>query len=189
MGRVTLSLSTPLVFDPYVTNPSTGGFIIIDRLTNNTVGAGMIVGRAQKGAAARGRVTQEEKEVRLGQRGAVVWAKQAIADAVERGLFEEARTVVRLDAGEFSDWPSLASMLRAAAEQAIIVIIASDSAPDPALREALGKRLILSDSPDAHVAAESPARIRRRGCGRGGGRRRDSRHSTVAAFPSLSRVS
>jgi bifunctional enzyme CysN/CysC len=153
VGRVTLSLSTPLVFDPYVANPATGGFIIIDRLTNNTVGAGMIVGRAKKsGVSDRGRVTQEEKEVRLGQRGAVVWAKQAIADAVERGLFEEARTVVRLDVTELSHLPSLAALLRAAAEQAIIVIIASDSAPDPALREALGKRLILSDSPDAHVA-------------------------------------
>ncbi len=74
VGRVTLTLSTPLVFDPYPANSATGGFIIIDRLTNTTVGAGMIVGRGKTiDAANRGRVTQEEKEIRLGQRGAVVW--------------------------------------------------------------------------------------------------------------------
>ena len=46
-----LSLTQPLACDPYRTNAATGAFILIDRLTNNTVGAGMILeagsGRAQ----------------------------------------------------------------------------------------------------------------------------------------------
>src|SRR5262249_46241940 len=45
VAQVSLSLNQPLCFDPYKTNPATGAFIIIDRLTNNTVGAGMILDR------------------------------------------------------------------------------------------------------------------------------------------------
>ncbi len=100
VGRVVLALSRSVVFDPYTINPATGAFIIIDRLTNSTVGAGMILGRHDTGNRARGRVTQKEKELRLGQRGAAVWVDRAVADEVERALFDEARTVVRLDAGE-----------------------------------------------------------------------------------------
>jgi bifunctional enzyme CysN/CysC len=37
-----ISTDAPLVFDPYSENKATGGFILIDRLTNNTVAAGMI---------------------------------------------------------------------------------------------------------------------------------------------------
>ena len=40
----TVSVNAPVVFDNYKTHKGTGSFIIIDRLTNGTVGAGMIVG-------------------------------------------------------------------------------------------------------------------------------------------------
>ncbi len=43
VGHVQLSLTRPLAYDPYRINSSTGAFILIDRLTNNTVGAGMIL--------------------------------------------------------------------------------------------------------------------------------------------------
>src|SRR6185312_8512680 len=43
VGHVQLSLTQPLACDPYRANPATGAFILIDRLTNNTVGAGMIL--------------------------------------------------------------------------------------------------------------------------------------------------
>ena len=43
IGRVSLKLTTPLFFDPYAECRATGAFIIIDEVTNNTVGAGMIV--------------------------------------------------------------------------------------------------------------------------------------------------
>jgi sulfate adenylyltransferase large subunit len=45
IGRVHLRVSTPLVVDPYAVNRTTGSFILIDEATNDTVGAGMIVGR------------------------------------------------------------------------------------------------------------------------------------------------
>jgi bifunctional enzyme CysN/CysC len=146
VGRVVLALSTPLVFDPYKVIPATGAFIVIDRLTNNTVGAGMIIGRAAvKDAGGKGRVSEEEKEIRLGQRGAVVWAGRGVADALERALFEEARTVVRLDVGDVGNVAALGMVVRAVAEQGIIVVVGSDTAPDAAMSESLGRRLILAE--------------------------------------------
>jgi bifunctional enzyme CysN/CysC len=43
VGQVVLSLNQPLAWDPYQLNAATGAFILIDRLSNNTVGAGMIL--------------------------------------------------------------------------------------------------------------------------------------------------
>ena len=42
IGRCAITLNQPTAFDSYKRNRSTGAFIIIDRLTNATVGAGMI---------------------------------------------------------------------------------------------------------------------------------------------------
>lgn len=43
VGRVALTLDQPIVYDPYARHQATGAFILIDRVTNNTVGAGMIL--------------------------------------------------------------------------------------------------------------------------------------------------
>lgn len=42
IGLVDFTFDEPLVLDPYQQNPVTGGLIVIDRLTNVTVGAGMV---------------------------------------------------------------------------------------------------------------------------------------------------
>ena len=42
IGVCNLSLDRPIAFDAYADNRDTGGFILIDRLSNNTVGAGML---------------------------------------------------------------------------------------------------------------------------------------------------
>lgn len=42
IGRLTLSTHLPLFFDAYTDNQETGSFVLIDPITNNTVGAGMI---------------------------------------------------------------------------------------------------------------------------------------------------
>jgi len=44
IGRVRLRTNAPLVFDPYDQNRRTGSFILIDEASNNTVGAGLVVG-------------------------------------------------------------------------------------------------------------------------------------------------
>jgi sulfate adenylyltransferase subunit 1 len=41
-------LTRPIAADSYETNRLTGGFIVVDRITNNTVGAGMIVDVAKR---------------------------------------------------------------------------------------------------------------------------------------------
>jgi bifunctional enzyme CysN/CysC len=44
IGRVRLRCSSPLMVDPYSRNRTTGSFILIDESTNDTVGAGMVLG-------------------------------------------------------------------------------------------------------------------------------------------------
>ena len=45
IGRCHLTLHRPVAFDPYDRNHATGAFVIVDRVTNATVGAGMIIDR------------------------------------------------------------------------------------------------------------------------------------------------
>ncbi len=44
IGRVRLRCSSPLIVDPYSRNRTTGSFILIDEVTNDTVAAGMVLG-------------------------------------------------------------------------------------------------------------------------------------------------
>jgi bifunctional enzyme CysN/CysC len=162
VGQVVLALSQPLVFDAYKRNPATGAFVVIDRLTNTTVGAGMILGRHDTGAGTRGRVTQEEKEIRLGQGGAAVWVDRHMVDAMERELFEEARTVVRLDTADLTDMALLAPFVRALTEQAIITLISSDGPPPATLAQALAGRLVVCTEKDLNGALNH---LRQRGVG------------------------
>jgi bifunctional enzyme CysN/CysC len=111
VGQVQLSLTQPLAFDPYRTNPATGAFILIDRLTNSTVGAGMILDAggtrpAEAVATAKAReslVAPAEREQRFGQRAVTVLlvgltgsGKSRIAYALERRLWDEGRAVTVL---------------------------------------------------------------------------------------------
>jgi bifunctional enzyme CysN/CysC len=122
VGRCKLTLSTPIAFDPYRKNRNTGAFVFIDRLTNNTVGAGMIIDREstlggfgadlwdvvdaeeQKSKTADGRVTAEERQKRSGHPAATILitgltgsGKTDVAYALERRLFEMNRGVTVLD--------------------------------------------------------------------------------------------
>jgi bifunctional enzyme CysN/CysC len=116
VGHVRLSLNQPIAHDPYKANSATGAFIVIDRLTNNTVGAGMILepgerrgvggdlwgqepvaGRLKEKTSA---VTLADRERRLGQRGVTVLlygltgsGKATIAYALEKRLFDQGRLV------------------------------------------------------------------------------------------------
>jgi bifunctional enzyme CysN/CysC len=113
IGRVEIRTSRPLIFDPYTKNRAMGAFIVIDRITNGTVGAGMIEGSAEghwddpgQGRAFRAEsaVTAEEREKRFGQRGTTLLitglagsGKTAVGLAVERKLFDLGRAVVAID--------------------------------------------------------------------------------------------
>jgi bifunctional enzyme CysN/CysC len=109
IGRVSLALSRPLFFDPYAQNRATGAFILIDRLTNGTVGAGMIEGPsalADPDAALvhdrhDGPVSRAERSERLGQRAAavVIAGGVELAHAVERRLWDEGYTAHVIEGG------------------------------------------------------------------------------------------
>jgi sulfate adenylyltransferase subunit 1 (EFTu-like GTPase family) len=47
LGRVRLRTTTPIFYDPYATNHTTGSFILVDEATNATVAAGMLLGDPQ----------------------------------------------------------------------------------------------------------------------------------------------
>ncbi|HEY5922705.1 MAG TPA: GTP-binding protein [Kofleriaceae bacterium] len=49
LGRIALRTTTPLIYDPYARNRTTGSFILVDEATNATVAAGMLLGDARPG--------------------------------------------------------------------------------------------------------------------------------------------
>jgi bifunctional enzyme CysN/CysC len=119
IGRCGIALTAPIAFDAYRRNRSTGGFIMIDRLTNATVAAGMILDREREEGgvahwdaepavdervAAAGEVTADERAARFGQTPATVLftglpgsGKTSLARAVERRLFDAGHAVTVLD--------------------------------------------------------------------------------------------
>ncbi|HEY2411235.1 MAG TPA: sulfate adenylyltransferase subunit CysN [Pirellulaceae bacterium] len=119
IGRCAVSLSQPICFDGYRRNRATGAFIVIDRLTNGTVAAGMILDRttaedqhdkwdeAPAAATLHGQasnVTTDDRQARFGQKPVTVLftgltgsGKTTLAYAVERKLFDQGRAVVVLD--------------------------------------------------------------------------------------------
>lgn len=134
IGLCELTLSQPVPYDAYGRNHATGSFIVIDRLTNVTIGAGMIAGNAD-GADSLDPVTSEERSRRLAQRPAIIACdgKQApaLALAVERALFDQGKTSVVLnedDAGNADDRRRTAQLLTAHGLIAIAVNLGTDVA-------------------------------------------------------------
>lgn len=72
IGRIQLTTTQPLFYDRYALNRSTGGFVLIDPVTNNTVAAGMIRGRSREVDDLRD-VTTSEQEIRRQRSENVVW--------------------------------------------------------------------------------------------------------------------
>ena len=99
IGVVRLRTARPLVATPYRDNRDAGAFIVIDRLTNATIAAGMIDRcideRPRERAAVDAALTARERARRFAQKPAVLWltgrpggGKIVLARAIERKLFE-----------------------------------------------------------------------------------------------------
>ena len=108
IGVCDLELSQQIHFDSYRQNHSTGAFIVIDRLTNVTVGAGMIETETTRNRRVTGssttHVTTEERAARYGQKPVTVMfvgisgsGKSTLAHALERRLFDLGRVSALLD--------------------------------------------------------------------------------------------
>ncbi len=118
IGRCDIRLNQPLMLDRYGRNRDTGAFIVIDRLTNLTVGAGMVsdTGGSQEHRDAwdeparathlidQAAVAPEELQQRLQQRAVTVLftglnasGKTSVAQAVERALFDAGYLATTVD--------------------------------------------------------------------------------------------
>ena len=107
IGVCELELNQPIAFDPYAENRDTGGFILIDRITNNTVGAGMLHFALRRSENVPWQAVEVDRAARaalLGQRPFAVWltgipgaGKSTIANLVERRLHALGRHTYLLD--------------------------------------------------------------------------------------------
>ena len=100
IGHCTVAVNAPVVFEPYKRNKTTGSFIVIDRLSNITVGAGMITGDASEEDWAP--VSAEERATRFGQIASAITlsggSAQQVAYHLERKLFDTGHAATILEA-------------------------------------------------------------------------------------------
>lgn len=134
IGLCELTLSQPVAFDAYPRNHATGSFIVIDRLTNVTIGAGMIAGTASD-VESLDPVTAEERQRRLAQTPAIIACNGRkagdLAIAVERTLFDQGKTSVVLteeNAGTADDRRRTAQLLASHGLIAVAVNLGTDVA-------------------------------------------------------------
>ena len=147
IGTATITCHRALYYDAYAKNRTTGAFVLVDSLTNNTVAAGMIQAeaesqdldaamrelRAGSGLAPKTQVSPRERMSALGQVGATVWlaglpgsGRWALAYALERRLFDLGRTATVIDPTD-EDLRSSTSAAKACTEAGLIAICAFPS--------------------------------------------------------------
>ena len=107
IGLCTLALDAPVAFEPYSVNRDLGGFILIDRMTNETAGAGMIRFALRRAANIHPQaltVTRADRAALKRQSPLVLWftglsgaGKSTIANRVEQRLIAEGLHSVMLD--------------------------------------------------------------------------------------------
>ncbi|MGC9954269.1 MAG: sulfate adenylyltransferase subunit CysN [Rhizomicrobium sp.] len=107
IGYANFSLAQPLAFDPYAANRDMGGFILIDRFSNATVGAGMIDFGLRRATNVHWQALDVDKNARASlkhQKPAVLWftglsgsGKSTIANLVEGALLAQGRHTYLLD--------------------------------------------------------------------------------------------
>lgn len=110
IARVELQLEQPILADDYLTNPTTGSFILIDRHEQGTVAAGMIQAAHQEAKTTElTPVTSSERAARLGQipakvtlQGGSKTQRQQLAIQLERLVFNAGRFALVIDEEELA---------------------------------------------------------------------------------------
>jgi bifunctional enzyme CysN/CysC len=107
IGVCNVGLGRPVVFEPYAENRDLGGFIVIEPLTNNTVGAGMLRFALRRARNLHWQALDVNKQARAeskGQKPCVLWftglsgaGKSTIANLVEKRLHSLGRHTYLLD--------------------------------------------------------------------------------------------
>ncbi len=186
IGVCAISLDQGVAFDPYTVNKDMGGFILIDRMTNATVGAGLIrsaLRRARNVHWQALEVTPAARAALKGQSPAVLWftglsgaGKSTIANLVEKKLHAQGRHTFVLDGDNlrhglnrdlgFTDADRVENLRRAAeiaklmAEAGLIVIVSFIS---PFRAERAAARARIAPTPFLEVFIDTPlAEVERR---------------------------
>ena len=107
IGVCEIALDRPIAFEPYSGNRDLGGFVLIDRLTNDTVGAGMLSFALRRSDNVHWQALDIDKDAHAaqkGQRPCVLWftglsgaGKSTIANLVEKKLHAAGRHTYLLD--------------------------------------------------------------------------------------------
>ena len=107
VAKCNLATDKPLVFDTYADNNATGGFVLIDRISHQTVGAGVIdhaLRRAQNVMPQYFEINKAARAALNQQKPCVLWftglsgsGKSTIANALEKQLYAMGRRTYVLD--------------------------------------------------------------------------------------------
>ena len=107
IGVCNVSLNKPIAFDNYTDSRATGAFVLIDRTTNETVGAGMMqfaLRRSQNIHWQALNISMQQRAELKGQRACCLWftglsgsGKSTIANLLEKRLFSLGRHTYILD--------------------------------------------------------------------------------------------
>ncbi|MEO0466516.1 MAG: sulfate adenylyltransferase subunit CysN [Pseudomonadota bacterium] len=106
-GVCTMALDEPIAFDPYTECREMGGFVIIDRITNNTVGLGLVDFALRRASNIHWQALEVDKNAlaeQKGQKPVVLWftglsgsGKSTIANELQKMLFAKGRHTMVLD--------------------------------------------------------------------------------------------
>jgi bifunctional enzyme CysN/CysC len=107
IGVCNVTLDSPVAFDPYAANRETGGFILIDKLSFDTVGAGLLHSATRRAENIHWQALDVNRAARSqlkGQRACALWftglsgsGKSTIANLVEKRLHALGRHTYLLD--------------------------------------------------------------------------------------------
>jgi bifunctional enzyme CysN/CysC len=182
VGTVTLAADKPIAFDSYGANPLTGSFILIDRITNATLGAGVIdfgLRRAQNLSYQSFDVNRQVRAEQKGQEAQIVWftglsgsGKSTVANLMEKRLTAEGRHAYILDGDNvrhglnkdlgFTDEDRVENIRRVAevarlmADAGLIVLVSFIS---PFRNERRLAREIAGDIPFTEVFVDTPIAV------------------------------
>jgi bifunctional enzyme CysN/CysC len=153
IARCELNIERAIIADDYRNHHSTGSFIIVDRLSNATVAAGMIINdgdQAQQddtdNLSAESLVSRSDKERRFGQRAGIISlsggtpeSRDLLLYSTEKRLFDAGRAVAVLTPRNLPAelQANLIDTAAVLADNGLVVLIDSDSTPSGALAVSL----------------------------------------------------
>jgi sulfate adenylyltransferase large subunit len=140
VAAVRFEASSPLFFDAYAENRITGSFILIDPISNATVGAAMIrkaaagapesvLSQATSAESGREWLSGKERYRRHGHLPALIWVKHrpVLAPLLERALFEQGFEAVHMTQGDLAA-DHLGAALRLAQTSGLVLVYSADAA-------------------------------------------------------------